>query len=112
MTKSSEKTAPTKPRKEKKKGRKSSGIRKAKKIKGFITKNQAARTFRLRRQTTRARIRVIGEEFKTGLRFADDALNALQQMGEAYIVQLLKKANINALRQGVATVKKKHLVCY
>ena len=69
-------------------------------------------SFRLSKEVMFQLIREIGYDFNTNLNFTDNALEALQTVGEDYIIQYFSKANLRAIDRNSTTVELPDLDSY
>ena len=74
-----------------------------------IRKYQKSTELLIRKLPFQRLVREIAQDFKTDLRFRDDALLALQEASEAYVVSLFEDTNLEAIHTKRVTIMPKDI---
>ena len=74
-----------------------------------IRKYQRSTELLLRKLPFQRLVREVAQEFREGLRFRAQAIFALQEAAEAYLVRLLEDGNLCAIHAGRVTIMPKDI---
>mmetsp|Transcript_8534 Transcript_8534/g.20990 ORF Transcript_8534/g.20990 Transcript_8534/m.20990 type:complete len:137 (-) Transcript_8534:429-839(-) len=91
------------------------GVKKARRYKPGVRALQEIRRYQastdtlIRKRSFQKLVREVAQEFKTDLRFQSEALGALQEASEAYLISLFEDTNLCAIHAKRVTIMPKDM---